>query len=73
MMALIRRGRSCAVRTYSAAGSAPRAASVNRGAATHDRLIQTPPELDASQIAAVSVDRVVIPGRQQDRADVVVT
>lgn len=73
MMALIRRGRSGTVRAYSAAGSASRAASVNRDTTTYDRLIQATSELDASKITAVSVDCIVIPWRQEDGPNVVVS
>lgn len=72
MMALIRRGRRGAVGAYSAAGGAPRAASVNRSTTAYDRLIQATPELDPGEIATVSVNRIVIPRRQQDRTHVVV-
>lgn len=72
MMTLIRWRCSGAVRAYSTARRTPRATSVDRSTTAYDRLIQAAPEFYSSQIAPVSVHRIVIPRRQQNRTHVIV-
>ena len=72
MMTLIRWRRSGTIRAYSTARCASRATSVNGSTSSYDRLIQAASELDPSEIAPVSVHRIVIPRRQQNRTHIIV-
>jgi hypothetical protein len=57
-----RRGR--AVGSYAAAGRASGATPIGGSASTHDSLIQATSELNAGQIAAMSVHSVIVARRQ---------
>lgn len=71
-MRRIGRWRCRAVGSYAAAGRAPGATPVDGRVTTDDGLIQATSELDAGQVAAVSVHGVVVARRQQYRTDIVV-
>lgn len=63
-MRLIRRWGCRAVGSYAAAGCTPRATPIDGRATPDDSLIQATSELDAGQVAAVSVHGVVVARRQ---------
>ena len=77
MVVLVRWWRGGAVGADAATGGASRAATLDdrRDAdpvRADNRLVQAAAQLDSGQVASLPVHRVVVPGRQQQRASVVV-